>query len=46
VKFKNKLRVIFAKYMLFTVNPNIDPDPKFDSNIFVFVLLFVDYVSK
>jgi hypothetical protein len=37
-------------YGYFTVDPNIDPDPKidpyFDPNIFVFVLLFVDFIPK
>jgi hypothetical protein len=46
MNFYNKFIVIFARYGHFTVDPNIDLDPKidpyFDPNIFVFVLLFVD----
>jgi hypothetical protein len=50
MKFKNKFIVIFARYVHFTVDPNIDLDPEidpyFDPNIFVFVLLFVDIIPK
>jgi hypothetical protein len=28
MKFKNKFSVVFARYGHFTVDPNIDPDPK------------------
>jgi hypothetical protein len=50
MKFYNKFIVIIIRYWHFTVNPNFDLDPKIDShfdlNIFVFVLLFVDFIPK
>jgi hypothetical protein len=50
VKFENKFIVIFTRYGHFTVDPNIDPDskidPYFDPIIFVFVLLFVNFITK
>jgi hypothetical protein len=44
-----KFIVFSARYGHFTVDPNIDPDPKidlyFDPNIFVFVLFNVDFIK-
>jgi hypothetical protein len=50
LKLKNKFIVIFERYGHFTVNRNIDLDPKidpyFDQIIFVFVSLFVYFTPK